>query len=189
MKKTARVYYRRSNIFSFQKRSFRYKSGGFTLIELLVVIAIISILAAIMTLVINPIELIKQSRDTTRISDLGSLVNAISIAIQESTDTAAKTYCTPPEDASLPCSGTSTGSRAVDGTGWVKVNFTKNKNITVATLPVDPVNTGENVYTYKANGDGYKITAKLESQKQKDKMKSDGGPEDTLYEVGMNLQI
>lgn len=181
--------YRRSKIFSFQNRGFRYKSAGFTLVELLVVIAIISILAAIMTLVINPIELIKQSRDTTRISDLGSMVNAISIAVQESSDTPVKTYCKPPEDTNLPCTGTSTGSRAVDGTGWVKVDFTKQKNVTIATLPIDPVNTGENVYTYKANGDGYKFTTKLESNKQKDKMKSDGGPDDTLYEVGTNLTL
>ena len=43
---------------------------GFTLIELLVVIAILAVLATAVVLVLNPAELLKQGRDSTRISDL-----------------------------------------------------------------------------------------------------------------------
>ncbi len=52
---------------------------GFTLIELLVVIAVLATLAVAVVLVLNPAELIKEGRDTTRISDLAALNNAIGL--------------------------------------------------------------------------------------------------------------
>ena len=42
---------------------------GFTLVELLIVIGIVAILATIVVLVINPVELLKESRDSRRLSD------------------------------------------------------------------------------------------------------------------------
>src|ERR1039458_7608646 len=52
---------------------------GFTLIELLVVIAIIAILAVVVVLTLNPAELLRQSRDANRVSDLATLNAAINI--------------------------------------------------------------------------------------------------------------
>lgn len=49
---------------------------GFTLIELLIVIAIIAILGSATVLVLNPVELMKQGRDGTRINDMDSLERA-----------------------------------------------------------------------------------------------------------------
>ena len=46
---------------------------GFTLIELLIVIAILAVLGVTVTLVLNPAELLRQGRDSTRISDLSSI--------------------------------------------------------------------------------------------------------------------
>ena len=57
----------------------RNHKKGFTLIELLVVIAIISILAVVVVLTLNPAELLRQSRDSQRVSDLGTLKSAISL--------------------------------------------------------------------------------------------------------------
>src|SRR3989338_2108717 len=48
-------------------------SKGFTLIELLVVIAIIAVLAVAVILTLNPAELLKQARDSTRVSDMSTL--------------------------------------------------------------------------------------------------------------------
>jgi len=52
---------------------------GFTLIELLVVIAIIAILAVVVVLTLNPAELLRQARDSNRISDFATIKSTISL--------------------------------------------------------------------------------------------------------------
>ncbi|HEY4525527.1 MAG TPA: prepilin-type N-terminal cleavage/methylation domain-containing protein, partial [Candidatus Paceibacterota bacterium] len=47
---------------------------SFTLIELLIVIAIVAILSTVVIITLNPAELLRQSRDSVRLSDL-SLMN------------------------------------------------------------------------------------------------------------------
>ncbi len=49
------------------------KEKAFTLIELLVVIAILAVLAVAVTLILNPAELIRQGRDSIRLSDLATI--------------------------------------------------------------------------------------------------------------------
>ncbi|HLD96431.1 MAG TPA: prepilin-type N-terminal cleavage/methylation domain-containing protein [Patescibacteria group bacterium] len=51
--------------------------SGFTLIELLVVIAIIAILAAVVFVALNPVQRFADARNSTRISDVNSLLTAI----------------------------------------------------------------------------------------------------------------
>ena len=53
--------------------------SSFTLIELLITIGIISILSLIVILILNPQELIKQTRDTTRLSDLATINTALTL--------------------------------------------------------------------------------------------------------------
>src|SRR5438132_8218990 len=55
------------------------QNKAFTLIELLVVIAIIAILSVVVILTLNPAELLRQSRDSNRISDLATLKSATSL--------------------------------------------------------------------------------------------------------------
>ena len=52
---------------------------GFTLLELIIVIGILAVLATVSVLVLNPAQLFAQDRDTTRISDLGTLRSAIGL--------------------------------------------------------------------------------------------------------------
>lgn len=52
---------------------------GFTLIELLIVIGIIAILATVVILTLNPAELLRQARDSTRTSDFATIKSAISL--------------------------------------------------------------------------------------------------------------
>src|SRR5580704_3649915 len=62
---------------------------GFTLIELLVVIAIIAVLAVVVVLTLNPAELLRQARDSNRISDFATLKSAIGLYSEDvSTSTA-----------------------------------------------------------------------------------------------------
>ena len=51
--------------------------SGFTLIELLVVIAIIAILAAVVFVALDPVQRFADARNSTRISDVNSLLTSI----------------------------------------------------------------------------------------------------------------
>ena len=64
----------------FKNKSTR---SGFTLIELLVVIAIIAILSVVLILTLNPAELLRQARDSNRVSDLATLKSAISLYLAD----------------------------------------------------------------------------------------------------------
>ncbi len=159
---------------------------GFTLVELLVVIAIIAILAAVVVLVVNPLELTKKGRDSTRLADLSNLQQVINVAVQEASG--SNILC---NGTAGTCTGRSdTGTRAVDGTGWVKVNVAAApKSVTLPILPVDPVNDATYHYTYGEDnaGSGYEIDAALESAAYADKAKNDGGSDAAVYEVGTDL--
>lgn len=56
---------------------------GFTLIELLIVIGIIAILATIVVLTLNPAELLRQARDSTRSADLATLKSSIALYLAD----------------------------------------------------------------------------------------------------------
>jgi prepilin-type N-terminal cleavage/methylation domain-containing protein len=55
------------------------RRSGFTLIELLVVIAIIAILSVVVVLTLNPAEMLRESRDNNRLSDMDTLTHALSL--------------------------------------------------------------------------------------------------------------
>lgn len=176
------------------RKTVRKEGEGFTLVELLVVIAIIAILAAVVVLIINPLELTRRGRDATRLSDLANLQNAINVAVQEATSSGATNtiLC---NGGAAPCSGNSndpgSNTRKADGTGWVKVNLSAQKSVSVPTLPADPVNDATYHYSYatSSNGSAWEIDAVLESDQQKGKMTTDGGNNDNVYEVGSDLTI
>ena len=56
---------------------------GFTLLELIIVIAILAILAVIITLALNPAELLARSRDAQRLSDSRTLSTALQLYTAE----------------------------------------------------------------------------------------------------------
>ncbi|KKQ89895.1 MAG: hypothetical protein UT12_C0006G0003 [Candidatus Curtissbacteria bacterium GW2011_GWC2_38_9] len=166
------------------------KSRGFTLVELLVTIAIISILSAVVILIVNPMELLRRSRDVTRLKDLDNLQQAINIAMQDAVTSEKDVLC---NGADFPCSGKSggngAGTRVSDGTGWVKVNLSAQKAVSLPTLPVDPVNDLVYHYTYCADTIGWEINTTLESDQLSYKMAADGGNEADKYEVGSNYLL
>src|ERR1700735_5064577 len=55
------------------------QQDAFTLIELLVVIAIIAILSVVVILTLNPAQLLQQSRDSNRLSDLSVTNSALGV--------------------------------------------------------------------------------------------------------------
>ncbi len=160
---------------------------GFTLVELLVVISIIAILAIIVWLFLNPLEQSKRIRDASRLTDLAQLHQAINTASGEATGSAEQLLCS---GSSIPCHGSShSDTRVNSGVGWLKVNLSNNKTASFGTLPIDQINNATYHYTYCSDGKNWEISASLESDKQVSLMGSDGGNDNTKYEIGSDLTL
>ena len=182
---------------------------AFTLIELLVVIAIIAILAVVVVLVLNPAQLLAQSRDANRISDLSTLKSALSIYQTDQgtggMGTSSIMYVSVPDasstcgDLGLPSAGPDvwgcsniSAYRSTNGTGWIPVNFAAiSSGAPFGSLPVDPVNQTSSglYYTYETSGAAYELTAALESSKYASTAQNDGGQYADLYEQGTSLAL
>ncbi|MCX6702275.1 MAG: type II secretion system protein [Candidatus Wolfebacteria bacterium] len=181
---------------------------GFTLIELLIVIGVLAALAMIAVLVLNPTELLKQSRDSQRMADLANLKKAIAVHLATGTapDTnygysGTRCQCTVATSTSpFTCtgngcgSGTAVSSTITTGIGWVNVNLGDvTGNVSpLSALPLDPLpNSAIYFYAYAGNDATmtYKIVAKLESAKYSSKMAADGGSNSGFYEAGSNLSL
>ncbi len=190
---------------------------GFTLIELLVVIAILAVLAVAVVIVLNPAELIKEGRDSTRLSDLTTLNNAIAVYLADVLNGPAWSYgvfstadCTP---GSCNTPDLITTSSAVDGTGWVGINFKLiSSGSPLPRLPVDPNNGGYCLGGKYSPDDGsidgthysgyylilapstYKFETRMESAKfysntATQVVTKDSGIYQNVYEVGNNLSM
>lgn len=184
---------------------------AFTLIELLIVIAVLGVLATTAIIVLNPTEIMKQSRDSRRFEDL----NHINIAITEAQSLspninlgiASSVYVSIP-DSSPTCAnlGLSTSSlpagwsyrcsssvnfRKTNGAGWIPVDFSSVSGGSVfSALPVDPINaTSSGLYYTYTPGSGFQLSALFESSKYADKAVKDGGVDPAQYEVGDNLSL
>jgi prepilin-type N-terminal cleavage/methylation domain-containing protein len=196
---------------SFSKK---LNNHSFTLIELLIVIAILALLMSIIIITLNPSELLKQTRDTKRISNLKSINNALSIfqATKPTTSmgTASIVYISIPDSSStctnlslptLPtgytyqCS-TTANYKKTDGTGWIPVNFDSlDIGSPLSSLPIDPTNTtSTNLFFTYTTGGSWELNAILESSANKlsgdnDKTSLDGGDSYSTYEIGTDLSL
>lgn len=161
------------------------KQKGFTLVELLVVIAIIAVLAGAVLIAINPQALIQKSRDSKRLQDMDTLVKAINLALADGEIAL---------DEVGPLSSGVGGENVqkVDGSGWVSFTIMQDKtglSKYISTLPLDPLNTGSNVYTFQSTLTDFEINALLEHTDNAAKMSTDGGEDNGVYEVGTSLSV
>lgn len=167
--------------------------SGFTLIELLVVIAIIAILSVVVILTLNPAELLRQARDSNRVSDMATLKSALSLFeadvatssvnalgaygtlyANSAATTVSSTYITA---NGLPVGSwgyatttvgvvSTSASRAVNGSGWIPTSLSSiSSGAPIGSLPVDPVNNASFTYTFAASSTVFKLATKMESTK------------------------
>ena len=197
-------------MYRFQNRN----NKSFTLIELLVVLALVAILSVVVVLTLNPAELIKQARDSNRLSDLSTINTALNLFSADVTSgfmgTSTVVYVSIPS-ASPTCSGaglpalpstytyncvTTENLRNTDGTGWIPVNFQRiSSNSPISQIPIDPINTTSTrlYYTYVVGG-SWELNASIEASKNKlggsgDLVSKDGGSATSQYEIGNNLNL
>jgi prepilin-type N-terminal cleavage/methylation domain-containing protein len=188
--------------------------SAFTLIELLVVIAIIAILAVVVVLTLNPAELLRQSRDANRLSDLATLNSAINLYNTDqsgssgySLGTTNTTYLSLPDPAATSTLGTncstmglpatssnwsyhcvaSSTQRSITNTGWIPINFAAiSAGSPFSNLPIDPTNNSSSLsyYTYQTTGSTYEVTVPLESSKYIKQNLLVSNPDPTRYAMG-----
>lgn len=185
----------------------RKQARGFTLIELLIVIAILAILATVVLLVINPVQMFAQARDSQRIYDLNTLSNATALYLttvsSPDLDGTAGFACGTNYGASVSGaaeyfvgSGSiySAFTTVVTGLGWVPVVYTSiTGGSPISALPVDPTNTVASTYSYTYACDNtnkwFEFDAIMESVRyanggSDDIESADGGDQASVYEVG-----
>ncbi|OGZ54738.1 MAG: hypothetical protein A3B25_01620 [Candidatus Ryanbacteria bacterium RIFCSPLOWO2_01_FULL_48_26] len=193
--------------------------GGFTLIELLVAIAVIAVLAVAVALTLNPAELLRQARDSTRISDISTLNSAMGIYNADVSNTyvgqSQTVYVSLPDYQATTTQGTDCASiglpalplnwsyhcaafsslRNTDGTGWVPVDFTEMSfQSPISVLPIDPKNTSSSGLYYTYQKGSWEFTAAMESARfgaggKSDIVSADGGKFSDLYETGTDLTL
>jgi hypothetical protein len=187
---------------------------SFTLTEMLITVGILAVLSVTVLLTLNPQDLIKQSRDSQRLSDLTNLSKAIFlyeadtngqgfmgtssvvyVSIPDTTSTCANLGLPQlPPSWSYKCVSSST-LQNIDGTGWIPINFNNlSFGKTLSKLPIDPINTTSSgnyyTYTYDNGISKYELNANLESSKYKEQLAiNDGGDNSLTYEIGSNLSI
>lgn len=183
---------------------------GFTLIELVIVIAILAILGTAVFLNLRPGELLGDSRNSTRKSDLAALTTAISkgVATGDITLVAQNNGTTTAFDPLSSSVSTSTTAFLNNGTGYIKFNTQASSRFELAKLPSDPQNnstytcvnqpgktdcasTAANGSVYKivycSDGTDFELNTYLEGAPQE--MLNDGGDDAAAYETGTKLTI
>lgn len=179
---------------------------GFTLIELLLVVAVIAVLSVIIILTLNPAEILRQTRDASRVSDLSAVKSGILLFLSDvATSSSAlgiqrvcyyyatgftTTTCTSWFPTATAATVAST-SRQINGAGWIPINLNAiSSGAPFGTWPIDPVNNVNYFYSYTANStSGFKLAAKMESVKysasgSRDTVSTDGGVDNTTFEMG-----
>ncbi len=187
---------------------------GFTLIELLIVIAILAIIATTIAVVMNPAQMLKEARDSQRMSDLKSIQSALSLYLvsvsnpqmPKSGESACKctgktgsgnVYAKDDTDGGF-TSATCAADNDIttDGTGWVAINLNDiPAGSPLSSLPLDPVNddssNGEGVdggfyYIFGCSSSTltFELNCNMESTKYSDLEGKDGGDNSNIYEIG-----
>ena len=156
---------------------------GVTFVELTVAIAILIIITTSILFTVNPAFLKSKSRDEKRLSDLQTLDRVIA-EYQIDNGVYPDLVDTTRTSTSLP-SGALGPLQNISGNGWIIADM----SIYDTTLPIDPINNATYFYSYRHTTSGYELNAVLETLSKYSLNTSDGGNDDTVYEIGNDLSI
>lgn len=130
-------------------------------------------------------EITKSANDSVRLADISTLKNAISLYLA---DVSIPKIC--PNKNKVYTSDK--GTDAVDGSGWLPVNLNDIRSGSpLNKLPRDHENKDSYVYSYKCDPTGrlFELNAKLAAHKNATYMSNDGGDNQNVYEVGLDLKL
>ncbi|MEK7094357.1 MAG: hypothetical protein AAB903_03400, partial [Patescibacteria group bacterium] len=173
-----------------------------------------AVLSVVVVLTLNPAELLRQARDSTRISDMSSLNSALSLLLADGGVFAMGPGCfaaTSTPSASCGSIGFQSLTPAISSTliivtsargttgdnGWMQgVNFGAiSSGAPFGILPVDPTNNTSYFYGFAVGSSStYKLNSRMESTKYSGSGSSavgvnDGGTSTSTYEVGNTLSL
>jgi prepilin-type N-terminal cleavage/methylation domain-containing protein len=193
--------------------------NAFTLIELLVVITIITILMVVVVLTLNPAQLLAQSRDASRLSDMQTLNSALDFYRNDQGGSASfalgsssTLYVSIPDPLATSTSGdqcqglglpalpsgwtyhcpSASAAKNTNGQGWIPVDL---RNISsgspLGSLPIDPSNQTSTwyYYTYATNGLQFQLYSHFESSKDIPDEAKTAGYDPASYKMGTNVNI
>ncbi len=197
--------------FLFTLSKIQARGAGFTLLELLIVIAVLAVLSGVTILVLNPVDILKRTRDARRLDDLAKINRGLGYFQTEGgtqMGSSSVVYISLPDtDDTLPAECDEYTSslpslptgwsyacalkskfRKTDGSGWIPVNFS---SLTIkapfSAIPIDPENNTSYYYSYITGG-SWKVMGLLESERYiREAAQKDGGTSDAAYEVGTNI--
>jgi hypothetical protein len=143
----------------------------------------------------------KEAHDGLRIQDMATLKAVMNLYLEDMVQPDfscgdgktiyASAPITPPSGWKA---GANMGNTAVDGNGWIPINFDSiSSGAPISRLPIDPVNDSSQhlVYLFACNAAAhtYEIDAVMESQEYgsrglRDVVSTDGGNDPNVYEIG-----
>jgi hypothetical protein len=183
----------------------RKKQKGFTAIEMAIGVGIATVISVFVVVVLNPVEIAKQSRDGERVANIELLDKTLQYVQQAGAipGSSQTVYVSIP-DSSPTCQNSSlpilpvgwtyhcapeANYQNLDGTGWLPF-ATANLPVKLTQLPIDPINTASGgYYAYLKKNNKYELVSSFESIKYSTKTASDGGSNPLRYEVGPDLSL
>ncbi|MBM3257476.1 MAG: hypothetical protein FJY98_04115 [Candidatus Liptonbacteria bacterium] len=168
----------------------------FSALGILGILGVVGIILILFVRASNPSQLLGMARDSTRVNNITTLKSLITLYLA---DVSNPSLC--PEKGKIFSS--LEGSTAIDGTGWLPINFTAIRGGSpLSELPLDPLqmikmkNSSGYYYSYACDPQSqtFELNARMEDERfnkggARDVVSTDLGDNPNIYEVGTDLKL